>query len=82
MIRRSGLSWNKPVTGWMTGVNRKTIVLRTRMYATDYGDFSFARDEYRTLSNGGASACLSCDGSPCKDACTYHIPIDELCLLS
>ena len=54
-------------------------VLRTRMYATDYGDFAFARDEYRTLSNGGASACLSCDGSPCKDACTYHIPIAELC---
>ena len=54
-------------------------VLRTRMYATDYGDFAFARDEYSTLSNGGASACLSCDGSPCKDACTYHIPIAELC---
>ena len=54
-------------------------VLRTRMYATDYGDFTFARDEYQTLSNSGASACLSCDGSPCKDACTYHIPIAELC---
>ncbi len=56
-------------------------VLRTRMYATDYGDFSFARDEYRALSRnqGGASACLSCDGSPCRNACSYHIPIADLC---
>jgi predicted aldo/keto reductase-like oxidoreductase len=53
-------------------------VLRTRMYATDYGDFSFARDEYQALA-GSASACLSCDGSPCKDACTYEIPIADLC---
>ncbi len=53
-------------------------VLRTRMYATDYGDFSFARDEYRLLSDN-ASACLSCDGSPCRDACTYQIPIADLC---
>lgn len=53
-------------------------VLRTRMYATDYGDFSFAQSEYRSLA-GSASACLSCDGSPCKDACTHSLPIDQLC---
>ena len=53
-------------------------VLRTRMYATDYGDFSFAKTEYKSLA-GSASACLSCDGSPCRDACTYGLPIAELC---
>ena len=61
-------------------------VLRTRMYATDYGDFSFARDEYRQLGTGAeiigagsAAACLNCDGSPCRDACTHGIPIADLC---
>ena len=29
MLRRSGLSWNKPVTGWSTGVNRNTILFFT-----------------------------------------------------
>lgn len=53
-------------------------VLRTRMYATDYGDFSFAKSEYNLLE-GSASACLTCDGSPCRDACTHNIPIAELC---
>jgi predicted aldo/keto reductase-like oxidoreductase len=53
-------------------------VLRTRMYATDYGDFSFAKAEYAMLGNA-ASACLSCDGAPCKDACTHEIPIADLC---
>ncbi len=53
-------------------------VLRTRMYATDYGDFSFARAEYKQLGDA-ASACLSCDGAPCRDACTHSIPIADLC---
>lgn len=53
-------------------------VLRTRMYATDYGDFSFARDEYRALTTD-ASPCLTCSGTPCRDACTYGLPIAELC---
>ncbi len=53
-------------------------VLRTRMYATDYGDFSFAKSEYKMLGEG-ATACLSCDGAPCKDACTHGIPIADLC---
>ena len=53
-------------------------VLRTRMYATDYGDFSFARDEYQQLASN-ASPCLTCDGSPCQDACTWGLPIAELC---
>ena len=53
-------------------------VMRTRMYATDYGDFSFAKDEYGQLAHN-ASPCLSCDGAPCRDACTHNIPIAELC---
>jgi predicted aldo/keto reductase-like oxidoreductase len=53
-------------------------VLRTRMYATDYGDFSFAKEEYKMLDNG-AAACLRCDGAPCRDACTHEIPIADLC---
>ncbi len=53
-------------------------VLRTRMYATDYGDFSFARAEYQQLEHN-ASPCLSCDGAPCRDACTHGIPIAALC---
>lgn len=53
-------------------------VLRTRMYATDYGDFSFAKSEYAMLGDA-ASACLSCDGAPCKDACTHELPIADLC---
>jgi hypothetical protein len=34
-------------------------VLRTRMYANDYGDMRLARSEYRRLGDG-AAACLSC----------------------
>jgi hypothetical protein len=53
-------------------------VLRTRMYATDYGDLTFARDEYAQLEKS-ADACLSCDGKPCQDACTHGINIAQLC---
>jgi len=53
-------------------------VLRTRMYATDYQDVAFARSEYALLASN-ASACLSCDGKPCQDACPGGIDIDKLC---
>jgi hypothetical protein len=53
-------------------------VLRTRMYATDYGDFSFAKAEYQQLEHN-ASPCLSCDGEPCRDACTHNLKIADLC---
>lgn len=53
-------------------------VLRMRMYALDYGDASFAREQYARL-DADASPCLSCDGRPCRDACTYGIPIADLC---
>ena len=53
-------------------------VLRTRMYATDYQDLAFARSEYAGL-DGSAAACLGCDGAPCRDACSYGLPIADLC---
>ncbi len=53
-------------------------ILRMRMYATDYGDYAVARDEYAKLETN-AEACLSCDGVPCRDACTFDIPLAELC---
>lgn len=53
-------------------------VMRTRMYATDYQDVEFARDEYALLATD-ASACLSCSGEPCQSACSHGIAIDQLC---
>ena len=53
-------------------------VLRTRMYATDYRDVAFARDEYALLETD-ASACLGCSGAPCQGACPHGIQIHELC---
>lgn len=53
-------------------------VLRTRMYATDYRDLAFARDEYAALS-ANAAACLACTGEPCRDACTHGLDIADLC---
>ncbi len=49
-------------------------VLRTRMYAVDYRDAEYARDEYAKLE-AGADPCLSCDGSPCAGACPNGLPI-------
>ena len=53
-------------------------VLRTRMYAVDYGDTEFARREYATIATD-ASACLGCSGEPCRNACTHEINIARLC---
>ncbi len=53
-------------------------VLRTRMYATDYEDVAFARDEYNLLATN-AAACLSCSGEPCANACPNGIEINQLC---
>lgn len=53
-------------------------VLRTRMYATDYGDLTFAKEEYLQLGSA-ASPCLGCDGQPCQNACTHGLPINKLC---
>lgn len=53
-------------------------VLRTRMYAVDYGDPAQAREEYALLARN-AQACISCDGAPCAKACTHGVPIDRFC---
>jgi len=53
-------------------------VLRTRMYALDYGNPQFAKAEYAQLGING-SPCLSCDGKPCQDACTHGISISSYC---
>ena len=61
-------------------------VLRTRMYAVDYRDPALARAAYAGLGADGergadagrgadASACLSCDGTPCRGACPHGLPI-------
>jgi predicted aldo/keto reductase-like oxidoreductase len=52
-------------------------VLRTRMYAHDYGDLELARHDYALLG-GGAAACLSCTATPCQGACPYGIPLEKL----
>lgn len=52
-------------------------VLRTRMYAKDYGDMRLARSEYALLG-AGASACLTCIQPPCAGACTYGLPIETM----
>jgi predicted aldo/keto reductase-like oxidoreductase len=51
-------------------------VLRTRMYAVDYGDPALAVEDYARLGKG-ASACLGCAHQACLNACPYGIPIPE-----
>lgn len=51
-------------------------VLRTRMYAVDYGDPALALENYARLG-GGASPCLGCAHQACRSACPYGIPIPE-----
>ena len=52
-------------------------VLRTRMYAVDYGDMTLARNEYAMLSNN-AAPCLTCAAQPCRSACSHGLPIERL----
>jgi len=52
-------------------------VLRTRMYAVDYGDLRLARSEYAMLP-AGAAPCLSCAATPCQGACSHGVPIARL----
>jgi uncharacterized protein len=52
-------------------------VLRTRMYAQDYGDLKLARSEYARLG-AGAAACLTCDHQVCAGACTHGLAIHTL----
>ncbi len=52
-------------------------VLRTRMYARDYGDLRLARDEYARLG-AGAAVCLSCAHHACAGACPHGVATHEL----
>jgi len=52
-------------------------VLRTRMYAEDYGDLALARSEYAALG-AGAEACLTCSHQACTNACPHGLAIPEL----
>jgi predicted aldo/keto reductase-like oxidoreductase len=52
-------------------------VLRTRMYAVDYGDPALAIEDYAGLG-AGAAACLTCAHQACLRACPYGLPIPEL----
>lgn len=47
-------------------------VLRTRMYARDYGAPDVARREYALLG-GGAAACLACASRECVGACPHGL---------
>ncbi len=49
-------------------------VLRARMYAVDYGDVRFAREDYGKL-NTDAAPCLTCTAQPCRGACPGSLPI-------
>jgi hypothetical protein len=52
-------------------------VLRTRMYAEDYGNGELARGEYAVLGSA-ASACVSCSHHACTGACPFGLDIPEL----
>lgn len=51
-------------------------VLRTRMYDVDYGNPQLALEDYARLGPA-ASACLTCNGEPCRNACPYGVPIPD-----
>lgn len=53
-------------------------IMRTRMYAIDYKDIEFAKDEYALLENN-ATSCLTCSGEPCKNACPKGVDISKWC---
>lgn len=51
-------------------------VLRTRMYADDYGDPALAREDYARIA-GSASPCATCP-APCANACPHGVAIPDL----
>ena len=51
-------------------------VLRTRMYAVDYGDLALARREYARLGDA-AAPCMTCTATPCASACPHGVPIER-----
>ena len=51
-------------------------VMRTRMYAVDYGIPEVAARGYAAIGRS-AAACLCCSGAPCATACPRGLPIAE-----
>ena len=54
-------------------------VLRTRMYASHYGDLEYARADYVKLK-ANASICASCTDQPCADQCPNGLDVAKLTL--
>ena len=52
-------------------------VLRTRMYAEDYGNAELARRDYAALG-AAAEACTTCSHTACSGACPFGLEIPEL----
>jgi predicted aldo/keto reductase-like oxidoreductase len=52
-------------------------VLRTRMYAVDYGDLALGRAEYGALGVA-ASACVACTAEPCAGACPHGLSVGRM----
>ena len=52
-------------------------VLRSRMYAADYGDLTLGREDYAGLGRG-ASSCLGCAHTACAGACPHGLDIPAL----
>ena len=52
-------------------------VMRTRMYAVDYGDLRMAREQYAAIGVN-AGACVTCTAKPCAGACPHGLKIDAL----
>jgi predicted aldo/keto reductase-like oxidoreductase len=52
-------------------------VLRTRMYAKDYGDLRMAQSEYARLG-AAASLCIGCSHHACAGACPHGVKTEEM----
>ena len=52
-------------------------VLRTRMYAEDYGDLELAREDYARLGVA-ASPCAGCEHQSCLSACPHGLDVPAL----
>jgi predicted aldo/keto reductase-like oxidoreductase len=80
-VRRNGASYCRHGCAECTGSCPYGVpiseVLRTRMYATDYGDLELARADYSKLGPG-AAACAGCARAPCLGACPHGLAIAPL----
>jgi uncharacterized protein len=79
--RANGASYCRPACNACEDSCPATVaiadVMRSRMYAIDYGDLRMAREAYATIA-ANAEACLSCTAKPCANACPHGLAIDAL----